>query len=462
MEAEQLKLMDLNDDCISEIFQTLPLINLCAMGQTCVRLKALAGKCFKRKYPQLFFEEMEISHTFGEINFKPKLMHVKFFSPFMPNLKIHFSFERNADIIEYIRTRCKNLRQVIFDGGCLLQSYGSDLEDVLEKVETVAFLQSVSQTSYFVEILIQCPQIKQLILHENHGGNKLNDVLLCKYPTLQHLKYINEGTIEMDNLNTFFKQNPNVTKFTLYFCDLLDGNSNENVLELLRCIVKNGIHLTQLHLSFYGYYNWTTISNEIGLLCKRECFKHLELKFHGTEAERMLMDHGSQIASHSCVQTLHFEEFDNLGETLEKLGPFPNLNTLHLNDVRFGDVNPSLVDFFPNLKQIQIVGQLNSDCSLDADCDYGYNDIIKLFVCQLTKLTKITIFGYVDNLELDIELMNSQRQNLEFAEILTFLISEDLYDRKAVTNLVQLKYVEFRHDVYNFDHPLTSYFVIIK
>lgn len=454
------ELMNLNDHCILEIFQRLPLINLCKMSETCVRLRILAGKCFISKYPQLVFEEMKIGRKFGKINFEPKLIHVEFFSKMMPNLKVKFPSERDVAILQYIRAKCKNLRQIIFDGGCLLRSYGNDLEDVLEKVETVAFLQSVSQTSYFVEILIHCPRIKQLILHENHGGNKLNEVLLNKYPTLQHLKHIHEGTIDLDNLNTFFKQNPNVTKFTLYFCDLLEGNNNDNVLELIRCIAKNGIHLAQLNLSFYGYYDWTTISNEIEILCKRTCFKQLELKFHGIEAERMLTDHGSHIASHSCVQTLHFEEFSNLLETFVKIGSFPYLKNLHLTDVRFGEVNPFLVAIFPNLRQIQIVGQVDCENSLDNDNDYGYGDVITMFVCHLAKLTKILITGYIENLELDIDLMNRKRENLQYAEMVTIFNSEDLGDRKR--NLIKIKDVEFRHDVYNFDHPLTSYFVINK
>lgn len=457
--------MNLNDDCILELLQRLSLFDLCKMSDTCVRLRILAGICFKRKYPQLAFDEMEIGRTSGEIFFLPNSLHVKFFSEVMPNLKIKFPSERDADMVQLIRKRCRNLKMIIFDGGCLLESYGSDLEDVLKTVETVVFLHSVLQTSNFVEILKHCPRLKQLALHEHYGDNKLNEVFLGTYPTLQHLKYIHEGTISLDNLTQFFQQNSIVT-ITLYFCDLLQGTSNDNILDLIRCIAKNGIHLVQLSLSFYGYFDWTEISKEIEFLCEHKYFKHLELKFQGHETERMLTEHGSHIASHKCVKAIHFEDFGNLQTTLIKMGEFPYLKNLHICDVRFGNVTPSLVKVFPNLKQIQITGLVDYDYRLDNNHEhvygynYAYNDVISMFVCYLEKLTKILICGYIENWELDYTDMNSKRQSLQFAGTVTILKSEFFGYQAVKLNLIKIKHVEFRHDECNFHHPLTSYFPI--
>lgn len=459
----EMELMNLNDDCLLEIFQRLPLIDLCRMSEVCNRLKKLTSNCFKRKYPKLVFDEMGIERNtdgnkIGEIVLQPRSKHVKYFSQVMANVKICFPSERDVDMVRYIRDKCQNLKRIIFDGGSLLQSYGDDLKDVLKSVETIVFMQSVSQASYFDEILKHCPRIKHLILHETHGGNKMNEILLGKYSTLQHLKHIHEGTINVDNLNVFFQQNPNVTMVTLYFCDLLDG-SNESALDLIRSVVTNGIHLVQLFLSFYGYYNWTRITSDIEALSERECFKHLELQFAGFEAERMMEEHGSQIATFKCLHALHFKEFNNLELTLSTIGRLSALKKLHLHDVHFEDVTPSLVKALPNLQQLHIIGLVDYvDYYHVLDYAYSYNDLIELFVCHSAKLTNIYIFGYVDGFCLDVDLLNEKRKNLKNAEKLTVHKDEFLGDDEIELSFIKIKNFELRHDEYNINNPLSTYF----
>lgn len=43
----------LNEDCVYALFDHLKLDELCAVNGTCKTLRELAGKYFRRKYPEL-------------------------------------------------------------------------------------------------------------------------------------------------------------------------------------------------------------------------------------------------------------------------------------------------------------------------------------------------------------------------------------------------------------------------
>lgn len=103
--AREMQFMDLNDDCIFEIFERLTQTDLCSMSFTCKRIQTLAFDQFERQYPEQFIT-IETNEKDGEIliDSNHNGQHVKYFSKFIQNVRLNGSWSDTKQLFDFVKT----------------------------------------------------------------------------------------------------------------------------------------------------------------------------------------------------------------------------------------------------------------------------------------------------------------------------------------------------------------------
>lgn len=236
----------LNDYCIDELCEWLPLSSLAALGLTSTRMQHICSSYFRRKYPNKYITFG--STKSGEITMSPDQPYVNCFYEEFQTILIYGA---NIDLFRFVAAKFKEKpvkKITLFAAENLTAEHAKCIGDILNRVEKLEFIRCTLVNS-LGDFLDYCSNMKYLALkslteHQNanrqSSANASNDNnyqwLLKSYPKLQHFHWDPLRFIPPE-LSTFFTQNSNVnsifaTELFLPFAQHHSINLNILILKL--------------------------------------------------------------------------------------------------------------------------------------------------------------------------------------------------------------------------------------
>lgn len=306
---EEFEFMDLNDDVLLAIFGRLPLRDLCAIGQTCMRLQAVAGYVFQRNYPnnRLDIEIFNWSCADGnsskpkfDLRPLPKEDYTETFHQFIQNVGI-FVYNYESDPIaafDYLRIKCcDRLRElVLYRVRCPSDGYGELIKEQLEHLESIKFDNCYIRDIYSA-FLQYSPNLKQIMIKE---GRNQNGVLIKwpnhHYAKLKKFTYHSHNVI-VENLNVFLTLNPQITNIVC------------SSMKFFRLLVRRSWQLEFLCLCFIREVKFHMIADELERYCDKGHVKRLDIQFlSGWEPSRFGIGRITDMSTLSVFQGFHCKQ----------------------------------------------------------------------------------------------------------------------------------------------------------
>lgn len=441
-----VQLMSLNEDCFYQIFKWLPLNDLCVLSKTCSRLQQLTGDYFQRKYPSKW---VNITNATSDgIVLSPNKNYVHCFSRFIQNLSIDFLRKDHDVLATFLQSNCNNSpKKVQFKCTYLPDTFADKIKTILENAETIAFRNCLVDNGRLMD---RCENLKNLFVVENLLNDQyeqVEEILVGKYPKLEHFHCRYAGYPDMDKLKAFFKNNK-VKSLTWYFF----RRHWNSIHECIETIVTYGVDLEELFISIEGQnYNFTEICEKLQQLDDRESFKRLELQFIGEEVERKLLSQGSAMASIKSLVGLHFCAFRNFQNIIPFIKENTNLKVLQLkkdsevDEVTFPLPHLSMYSL-PNLEQLHLIG-------LSKNFNY-----IHAYVLKSPKLKTVVVKDCAFT-EFHLFMLNVGRKEQPFACDTTIYTEQYNIFTDFSRDLVNIKRVNFEIDEFNLTDPFICYSV---
>lgn len=393
-------MMSINDNCLEEILEWLPLNDLVSLSTTCRRMQGVVSRYFGRKYPtKRMTVKMDKMDRAGRIiEFWPREKYVQRFREYFQNIAIR---GRQPAIFRHVGTICnkapKKIR--ILEATALTEIHGKCLEELLANVEIVEFDECSFATDFYDCFLKYCVKLKQLVLKSfnecTHRGIK-NRWLLQKYPHLEHLNWSFDEPPPVE-LKTFFHRNPQMRNFA----------ASKFPLEITNLIKNAGINFDVLCLDIgFGVdLNMKQIFQSIENLHKCGQFKSFQM------IPTTSMFVGAKFPPMAYLDAIMANQVFE-----EVIAAMVTLKVLYLDAILFRAEAEILAQNLVNLEEI-----------------YAYTDSVDAivpFVCHSPKLKKI----YVNKTflpqcmqKINIVKLTKERAKLPNACVLTIYLKEELF-----------------------------------
>lgn len=399
----------LNEDCILEIFERLPLDELCAISRTCKKLQRLAEYQFNRSYSNLKAKRIIIHEQNGVIGFKEKDKYVKCFGQYIENFAIAvWQKEMGAKLLQFMRSNCcktiKNM-DIYYDG--YTGEFATGIKEFLQSTETISFQLVNYRESTIIPlnlILNHLPRLKTLKICNSARGMKL-PAITC--PSLDTFQY-NGSCPSLEDLKDFFMANPTIKRFVWRFCVI----DLPLIKSLFKMIAESEIEELFVDWRAYCYARFSgeiTLEQEIKLLNERTTFKRLELfSICGPHLSRFV-----DLVPLKAFKGFHLHSNGSSYSNpyISQFSSFVNLTVLSID----GNISKRLaVDLSKHLKDLKEV-------HLFPIKEYPIESIIVPFIRNSPKLMGIFI-PFRNNLALDFSKLNTERTELKNAtELVIYL-----------------------------------------
>lgn len=225
-EDKECKFDLLNDNCCIDILRRLPLVDLCALSRTCIRLYNLCNKQFQLEYPSkvMYIDGVDDNGDF--IKGPSQEKYVDAFDKSIQNIVLRGKpLASKLDVVnayynqdESVNDRpvpVKQIQLVEWEEDEFIDA-GRKLADLLKNVETIVFDYVWIEADWFDTFLQYTPNIKRLEVLYRCIFDQRQHWLENVYPQLESLECYAESEMLADKLNTFLRLNPNVRHVSLY------------------------------------------------------------------------------------------------------------------------------------------------------------------------------------------------------------------------------------------------------
>lgn len=226
----------LNIDCFETLFDYLTIDQLIAIGETCKRLRRIAGHCYRENYPFTPIYVPSISDDASEMR--------KSFSQFSQNIRISIFGNTPVDVSKH---SChKSLRNVHFQHFTFSVKTVEHFKGILDKADSLTLSNCIIKGEAYDILLRHCGNVKHLQIRgstplgngpgvifgsSNHWLNRI-------YPNLEHFE-LSYFVKHLKELTTFLELNPTIRKlkigllvFRYNINDLIDSDIKLDILNL--------------------------------------------------------------------------------------------------------------------------------------------------------------------------------------------------------------------------------------
>lgn len=376
-------LLDLNDDCLSVIFEYIAIRDLFSIAQTSSRLNALGCQHFHRYYKICNFKETEV---------KTAVAARKFFEIFgagISELDIDCSLF-SEDVMGAVIKHCSTLESL------KIRAY-----KVPDKKESIAGIRKLfenlkklhmeylyidgfderSDTAFItpngnlLDIFVNCKSLISLVVFECDDLDRV--ILASAFPQLQNFKYFKVSA--GDRMDEFFLRHENLKSVSLDSYKLTDYDAHIPALQVLAANCKQ---LEKLKFGF-GSASYNLDSD--------------------TDDYEMFLDNLSKLPQLTELKVIRFkEQIEEFAAVLPNLRD--SLEVLHLKQL---DEGHGLIEAVRQLKKLRVLtlqtgyesdlenidplGELESlnELSIEINFERGLQfDFVKM-VCRLVNLTKV-------------------------------------------------------------------------
>lgn len=416
------KISKLDADCLHEIFDYLPLIDLVSVGQTCKRMQFIAGEFFRLNYKAAHIYSTDYNGIDGDG------IRLNIFTKFIEKMAIYLDVNSLKEFRYIGSSFTKSLNQLkLVD---LPKPDRIDcIKGILAQIEVLELNDCDFEHDFYEHFLKYCVNVKSLtILRSIYIRDKAtiigtgNDWLHRKYPQLTHIRLAALHTLNTNELAAFLEINPNVRSFST------DSKSLwKNRFSLLTSNAK----LDQLAISFY-YQDITDPFHSLLLDLHASGFYHwLQIYFsNGSEH-----DAKHRIFTLPTIEMLSgtFTRVDHSLINLKELNVSNGLELLEKEVLAKNLINLERIYFFM------------------ASCD----DILP-FIRHSIKLNKIRIECVLDRAQrnaniLNLSALNIEREKLENAWKVKIYVKENIYlPTKWTMREINFDFVEMKR-IFSFE-----------
>lgn len=274
--ANTTKILNLNDDCLLEIFNYLSPVDMCAVKDSCCRFRGLADKRMKSFYKSRMFNLSDTGNQMPFFKFCGVISKL--------NISLSKTSNRNMELSIFSNIQKYNpkldtltLSAVNFElAHSRLYKTLPNLQKIkLEYFDPDYFQYDIKYEEVIKSIFKSCKNIEQISFgaRQSSMGSPYQCIFLQqKFKKLRSLELRDVREIDLNNLKLFFKINPNLETITLRrsirLRDLSTVNFEENCpnikgISLQFCFSDHAIYQSQLR--------WGDA------LCKFENIKYLAL-----------------------------------------------------------------------------------------------------------------------------------------------------------------------------------------
>lgn len=404
----------LNDDCFESIFKWLGANDLPALSKTCVRIQNLVKVYFARRYASKRIEIARINgivavRKYGEI--KDIIQNVTFqgmTKQRLPKWMPKHSTHNDIDLLLYYKNSdCNKYPKLLrFENMLLEENEGKLLGRVLSRVEAVEFLNCEFE-GFYKHVLSRSVNMKSLTVKQcafSSGSEWKTPWLLQRYPSLETLDILLDGTCAHKQLPLFMQRNPQIKKFACRsrLCSYLSKIDN-----VMNAIV--GLDLEELFLTIGGECDFRTVYAQLVDISSRQGFRRLSLEFGSADIKDILIDNLNNLAGVDKLYALHITNVDFAKDLPTNINMLVSLKELHLKNLANCDYSAKkFVTFTPNLEQLVV-----------RDSVYftpGVVDFIQPFIECLPKLKKIILAHDIwPRIHQTLAFLNEKRQKLHGA-----------------------------------------------
>lgn len=344
--TEPTKILDLNEDCVLQIFSFLPTIDLCAVKTTCQRFETLANDHFVTRYRH---HPVNFGPKFGDLaergDFSDGLKVLRHFGGVIRALSVHCITEDDdsyhwGDILDC----CTGLTELnLF--GCVLR-YLIYYRRRSDTMHSLALNKCHGSDDDFTNTIYSFGNLKRLTVEYGFLGVKTG-FLRRRIPSLEDI-IIRSTPSSANSVNTvlplFIAANPQLKRIHCNFnyvkCDILDS------------IATHSRALESLALQLYDTYR-APFPEDIAKLNRLQHLRVLEISCaaykNGINAAL------EALAKPNILHTLSISDTKFDIESSLALMPLTNLNTLKLVKMNIGSGFVVMLKRFLNLEHLHVI-----------------------------------------------------------------------------------------------------------
>lgn len=383
-------------DCWEHIFDYLSLTDILQMGETCKRMRRMAGYYLREYFPDLRFnllgQEVKVAY--------PHKFHLRTdFYPYIRKLCIlrrgnEFSSVLDDETFAAVKT-------LIFMSVELNRNQFAHTRNVLKNVEDIHIEHCNIDVEIFAQFVNYCPKLKSMRAEYGNTDHAAiaKSLFSQHYPTLEQLKYkSNSCHRQIDALKLFLEKHPKLKEFE---CNMPFLWANRDLL------LKTNVQLDLFIVDFTRNYNIPSdqFVEFLKKLYARGFYKSLQLSI-----DRITND--IFVHSDNGICTLPaFELLDiNTDEEID-LSCLINLRELHIFNFQSTDME-NLAKKLVKLEKLS----------------FGSASMNKLLpFIYYSKRLKTVYIDNLDNDDLDLFALNEKRKKLENARQVEICVREHHY-----------------------------------
>lgn len=382
-------------DCWEHIFDLLPLKDIFAMGETCIRMHRMAGYYLREYFPELRFN---LIGKDVQVAYPHKFQLRADFFPYISKLCI---LKRSELGCLLSRETFSSLKTLIFMSVEMNETQLFYTRYILKKVETIEIEHCDISAGIFKQLATCCSKLKFLCVQYGNIDNAAiaKSLFAQHFPTLEHLRYKPHSChTQIDELKTFLEKHTNLKQFesNLPFLwahrELLCGTN------------------TQLDLFIIDFTRTSNIPSEQFVNFLKTLYERGLYKSFQASIDRVT-DNVFEHSSDGIYTLPAFELLDINTDSAIDLARLTNLKELHIYNMT--DANTETLA--KNLAKLERLS-------------FGSVSIDRIvpFICNSKRLKAI----YIDHLrdkEIDLFELNEKRKMLGSARKVQLCVREDKY-----------------------------------
>lgn len=439
--STQRTILDLNDDCLYQVYKFLPITDWCSLRDTCTRLRTISDYCFERQSKTFKLKQIFKRSAFS-LNVSTAKRVLRSFGGFIKTVTLDLYYFRRqlycGQLVPFLGRYCGTLRDLELNGIKLPLMAFEEHSRQFSNLHRLVMRNGWCDDEAFSSFLAQCTSLTELELigsiNRTCTGNSLAGIRL-KF--LKSFKLSCCEGMSYEPIKSFFILNHQLTQVNLLHLRFRDGYNAHSILE---DIVSALPKLEVLSLNFDSAF-----TPDILPVTAMTSLKKLEASFeyvYDKVVNLML----SGLALHESIKDLHLVQFNCTNESIGLLCSLKGLKILKFTKANGlgGGFCKALASGLVGLDEIHIY-----ECK-----DISFNEI-KEFVVSIPTLKKI-IFNYHEEQRDFFEDLFDNRGPIRGASIAPemFLSLVEIRKRQAANEILSI-YVN-NCDLRHIEHEFAS------
>lgn len=369
-------ILSLNDDCLMEIFKYLPLLGLCSMRSTCIRLQTIADYYFFKEHKAFELNGKYVSNDpISELSLDDCRLVLQNFGRQIHKINLHsdaFSDMEFDRLIMIIERFCEHLVDLKFVKINFTAETIEKCHRLFSNLHRLVIDKCLDDNATFATCLMHSSSLKELELIRlfNIEGNSLAQA----YPNLECFAVKSSDNINYEFLQEFIEKNPQLKKLKFIGCNFVNDKVFQQISDNLPNL--ESFSMRMVHVS-------NSVNENLVHLLSLTKLKKLELNCGVIGINTFL----EGLAANNTIESLHLSALELNDETIgflcnmKQLKVFKLTSTLKLDK----DLCTKLASGLHNLTELHIV-----------ECTSTTFDELLEFVAHSASLNKLVYIQYVD------------------------------------------------------------------